>query len=51
MAYEQLLYDVTDGVATVTLPAVQRSTLVIATYNGDGGYWPTATSHALTVRR
>jgi len=42
---------VTDGVATVTLPAVQRSTLVIATYNGDGGYWPTATSHALTVRR
>lgn len=42
---------VTDGVATVTLPAVQRSTLVIATYSGDGGYWPTATSHALTVRR
>jgi hypothetical protein len=41
----------TDGVAKVTLPAVQHSGVVIATYNGDGGYLPTSTSHALTVRR
>ncbi|NUU18821.1 S8 family serine peptidase [Cellulomonas humilata] len=41
----------TNGVAKVTLPAVQHSTVVLASYNGDGGYLPTATSHALTVRR
>lgn len=40
----------TDGVAKVTLPAVQHSGLVIATYQGDGGYYPTVTAHALVVR-
>ena len=41
----------TNGVAKVTLPAVQHSTVVLASYSGDGGYLPTATSHALTVKR
>ena len=37
-----------DGTATVTLPAAQRSAVVLATYNGDRGYLPTVAAHALT---
>ncbi|MEZ0446710.1 S8 family serine peptidase [Cellulomonas sp. ICMP 17802] len=39
------------GVATVTLPALTRSTVVAATYQGDAGYLPTATAHAVAVKR
>ncbi|WP_315098493.1 S8 family serine peptidase [uncultured Cellulomonas sp.] len=41
----------TAGTATVTLPAAQRSGVVMATYKGDAGYLPTAASHTLTVQR
>ena len=40
----------TDGAATVTLPAVQRSTTLTALYTGDGGYAPTLTVGVLRVR-
>jgi len=40
-----------DGTATVTLPAAQRSAVVLAVYNGDRGYLPTVAAHALTVKR
>jgi hypothetical protein len=39
------------GSATITLPAAQRSGIVIAYYTGDRGYLPTAAVHTLTVRR
>lgn len=41
----------TNGTATVTLPAAQRSAVVIAYYTGNGGYLPTVTAHTLTVQR
>jgi|GEM_PF-203408 len=40
----------TDGSATVTLPAVSRTTTVTALYTGDGGYTPTLTLGVLRVR-
>lgn len=40
----------TDGAATVTLPAVSRTTTVTALYTGDGGYTPTLTIGVLKVR-
>jgi hypothetical protein len=40
----------TDGAATVTLPAVSRTTTVTALYTGDGGYTPTLTVGVLQVR-
>ena len=40
-----------NGSATVTLPAAQRSAVVLATYNGDRGYLPSVAAHALTVKR
>ncbi len=40
-----------DGTATVTLPPVQRTGVVIATYKGDAGYLPTVAAHTLTVKR
>lgn len=40
-----------NGVATATLPSVQRSGVVLATYRGDAGYLPTAISRYLTVTR
>ncbi|VTR76884.1 S8 family serine peptidase [Cellulomonas hominis] len=40
----------TDGAATVTLPAVNRTTTVTALYTGDGGYTPTLTLGVLRVR-
>jgi subtilisin family serine protease len=39
-----------NGVATVTLPAATRTGVVMATYKGDGGYLPTASAHALVVK-
>ena len=39
----------TNGTATVTLPAAQRSGVVVAYYTGDGGYLPTVAAHTLTV--
>lgn len=39
-----------NGSATVTLPAAQRSAVVLATYNGDRGYRPSVAAHALTVK-
>lgn len=39
-----------DGTATVTLPAVRRSTTLTALYAGDGGYAPTLTVGVLRVR-
>ena len=41
----------TNGTATVTLPAAQRSGVVIAYYTGNGGYLPTVAAHTLTVQR
>ena len=38
-----------DGTATVTLPAAQRSSVVVAYYTGNGGYLPTVAAHTLTV--
>ena len=40
-----------NGTATVTLPAAQRSGVVIAYYTGNGGYLPTVVAHTLTVQR
>ena len=40
----------TDGAATVTLPALSRTTTVTALYTGDGGYTPTLTLGVLRVR-
>ncbi len=40
----------TDGAATVTLPALSRTTTVTALYTGDGGYTPTLTVGVLRVR-
>jgi hypothetical protein len=40
-----------NGSATVTLPAAQRSNVVLATYKGDGGYLPTIAAATLTVKR
>ncbi|WP_081844426.1 S8 family serine peptidase [Cellulomonas sp. URHE0023] len=39
----------TDGVGTITLPAVQKSALVVATYGGDRGYRASVASHTLKV--
>ncbi|WP_028050608.1 S8 family serine peptidase [Cellulomonas sp. URHD0024] len=39
------------GVGTITLPAVQRSGVVVATYGGDRGYRGSSASHTLTVMR
>ncbi|WP_454049697.1 S8 family serine peptidase [Cellulomonas sp. Marseille-Q8402] len=39
-----------DGSATVTLPALSRTTTVTALYTGDGGYTPTLTLGVLRVR-
>jgi hypothetical protein len=39
-----------DGAATVTLPALSRTTTVTALYTGDGGYTPTLTLGVLRVR-
>ena len=41
----------TNGTASVTLPAAQRSNVVMATYKGDAGYLPTLAAHNLTVKR
>lgn len=40
----------TDGAATVTLPAVRSTTVLTALYTGDGGYTPTLTLGVLKVR-
>jgi hypothetical protein len=40
----------TDGTATVTLPAVRGTTAVTAVYTGDGGYTPTIALGVLRVR-
>jgi subtilisin family serine protease len=40
----------TDGAATVTLPAVRGTTAVTALYTGDGGYTPTLALGVLRVR-
>ena len=37
------------GVGTITLPAVQKTGPVVATYGGDRGYSGSAASHTLTV--
>ena len=43
-------YRLVDGAATVTLPAVRRSTdVVTAVYNGDGRYLPALARHAVRV--
>jgi len=41
----------TNGSATVTLPAAQRSGIVVAYYTGNGGYLPTIAAHTLTVTK
>ncbi|RMI06694.1 S8 family serine peptidase [Cellulomonas triticagri] len=40
----------TDGAATVTLPAVRGTTVLTALYTGDGGYTPTLALGVLKVR-
>jgi hypothetical protein len=40
-----------DGVGTITLPAVQKTGPVVATYSGDRGHSGSAASHTLTVTR
>lgn len=42
-------FRLTDGAATVTLPAVRSSNVVTALYLGDGDYLPTATAKAIRV--
>lgn len=39
----------TGGVGTITLPAVQKTGPVVATYGGDRGFSGSAASHTLTV--
>jgi len=39
----------TAGVGTITLPAVQKSGVLIATFGGDRGYKASVASHVLVV--
>ncbi|MBO3100816.1 S8 family serine peptidase [Cellulomonas fengjieae] len=41
----------TNGTATVTLPAAQRSAVVLAYYSGDKGYLGTLAAQTLLIRR